>query len=73
METDIKRVFRWSDGHVPTWVNWGSQQPDHINGHCVMRDGVAGIWDDRPCTLDFEFYCEGEKILPELRISVFLE
>ena len=72
METDIRRVFRWSDGYVPTWVNWGSQQPDNINGHCVVRDG-AGIWNDMPCTLDRDFYCEGEKKLPKLRILILFE
>ena len=73
METDIRRVFRWSDGYVPTWVNWGSQQPDNINEHCVVRGGDAGIWGDRPCNLAFEFYCEGEKILPKLRILILFE
>ncbi len=55
-DSEVRSVFRWSDGCILNWTRWGDGMPDNT-GHCVVRRPDA-TWSDRPCDREKKFYCE---------------
>jgi lectin-like protein len=59
-DAELEGTFRWTDGRVLSFTNWGSDQPDAFPGqNCVEKRVEPGSpWYDQSCAnLDF-YVCE---------------
>ena len=59
-------TFVWTDGTSPTYVNWGSGQPDNTNGNedCGVMFANSEQWNDRTCSVTQGATCEMWKMCP---------
>ena len=57
-DTAEEGTFRWVDGSLLGYSNWGRYEPNNAGGeHCVHLN-FKGTWNDYPCGWLQHFICE---------------
>ncbi|XP_019712631.1 lithostathine-1-alpha-like [Hippocampus comes] len=56
-DTILDGDYIWTDGTVEDFRNFGSGQPNALNGNCVAMDETDGQWESALCTDDDEYVC----------------
>ena len=56
---EVDSVFRWTDGHIVSWVNWDAGQPvGGPDNACIGVVGSSNKWANYECTDMKKFLCE---------------
>ena len=59
----VETMFRTPEGFLTPLTNWLDSEPVDARNtpveDCIIRQ-VGGLWEDLECSLNWNFYCEGE-------------
>jgi hypothetical protein len=61
-ELETVTVWTWITGEPFDYTNWREGEPsDPGSESCLIMLGeIDGLWDDRPCDVEYEYLCERE-------------